>query len=88
MEEIAATKLDVMIRRAGSNVYIARGQDVRKLNSVAARIWSLIDGRHTRDAIASVIAEEYEASLIEITRDVAEFIDAMKAAGFIEVSGL
>jgi len=47
--------------------------DVKVLNDVGARIWSLADGTHTLNDIVALICQEYEADRQQVTTDVADF---------------
>lgn len=52
-------------------------------NLVGAHIWERCDGQHTVAQIAGELAEEYEVSLEEATRDCREFIDGLVAEGLL-----
>jgi len=53
------------------------------LNEVGATIWQLIDGTATVDAIASVVAREFEVATDEAKADVLEFVTSLAGAGLI-----
>ena len=50
-----------------------KGQ-VKVLNPVGARIWSLIDGVHTVREIAATISQEYEVGTAQAENDTIRFI--------------
>jgi hypothetical protein len=53
-------------------------------NPVAARIWECCDGQHSVPQIAAELAEEYDVTLEEATRDCQEFIEGLAAEGLLE----
>ncbi|HWE23345.1 MAG TPA: PqqD family protein [Myxococcales bacterium] len=55
----------------------------RELNEVAARIWSLCDGRRTVRDIAAMIVEEFDVDLATARHDTAEFVQEMLADGLL-----
>ncbi len=59
-----------------------RGQ-VKVLNEVGARVWTLIDGVHSTDQIISTICQEYDTSEDTATQDVSEFLTQLAARGII-----
>ena len=59
---------------------------VKVLNEVGARIWSLADGtRRVRD-IAAAVSAEYQVSQEQAEQDTLEFIGELVARGIISVS--
>jgi len=52
-------------------------------NPVGAHIWERCDGQHNVAQIAGELAEEFEVSLEEATRDCREFIDGLVAEGLL-----
>jgi hypothetical protein len=53
-------------------------------NPVGARIWERCDGEHSVAQIAAELAEEYDVTLEEATRDGQVFIDSLAAEGLLE----
>lgn len=53
------------------------------LNDVAARIWELIDGKVTAEAIRDKIADEYEVTAEEAGADIVHYLKQLEAGGFI-----
>ena len=54
------------------------------LNTVACRIWQLLDGKSGADEIAGIIKEEFDVEEDVLRPDLAEFILQLKEAGLIE----
>ncbi|HYZ88395.1 MAG TPA: PqqD family protein [Myxococcales bacterium] len=54
-----------------------------ELNEVAARIWTLCDGRRTARDIAAVIVDEFEVDAETARRDVAEFVRELLQDGLL-----
>jgi hypothetical protein len=59
------------------------GAPPHELNEVAARVWSLCDGRRTVREIAAVIVDEFEVDAEIARRDVAEFASEMLEDGLL-----
>lgn len=49
------------------------------LNDAGARIFELLDGRHSVQEIATTISEEFEVSLDQARQDVLEFLGELQA---------
>lgn len=75
---------DVRNRQIGNKQLIARGEDVRELNDVAAVIWRLSDGVRSVGQIGDSIATEYEVSSEEALIDVIQFLTEMSDAHFMQ----
>jgi coenzyme PQQ synthesis protein D (PqqD) len=56
------------------------------LDEVGARVWSLLDGEHSRDHIADALAVEYEAPIQQITADVDAFLAQLSTLGLVQVT--
>jgi len=54
------------------------------LNPVGSRIWELLEPPVTYRRLVEVVAEEYDVSPDEAARDVADFVEDLRAAGLIE----
>jgi len=52
---------------------------LHELNSVGARIWELCDGRHSTQAIAHIITEEFDATDEQAHADLDAFLQEMMA---------
>ena len=52
-------------------------------NAVGSRIWSLLEQPMSVDAIAAILADEYDAPVGRIAADVAELLDALQGRGLI-----
>lgn len=53
------------------------------LTGSGANVWDLIDGQRTLGELISTLEAEFEAEDGVIGREVAEFVDALKAAGLV-----
>jgi hypothetical protein len=56
---------------------------VHELNETASLIWTNVDGKHSVDEIAGVIAARYEVELLEAKADVDELIGVLSAKGLL-----
>lgn len=80
-------------RRIGEQTVIVPIKDgagdldsVYTLNEVGTRIWQLIDGATPVQRIVDIVGTEYEVSVQEAAKDVAEFLDILRDAGIIRPS--
>jgi hypothetical protein len=74
---------DVRTRRIGDKQLIARSEDVKELNDVAAVIWRLADGVRSARMISEGVAAEYDVNPEEALDDVIEFLTEMTGAQFM-----
>ena len=54
------------------------------LNTVACRIWQLIDGTKSAEDIIKIMLEEFDADKKTLNLDVENFISQLSEAGLIE----
>ena len=54
------------------------------LNEMGTRIWELIDGQIDVQKMAEQISSEYEVSLEEAKRDIAEFLGSLESVGLVQ----
>ena len=59
-----------------------RGQ-VKVLNDLGARIWSLVDGTHSIEDIIQTIYQEYDTTLEDATTDTTEFLTQLADRGIV-----
>jgi hypothetical protein len=59
-------------------------ESIYVLNPVASRIWGLLRSPIAAEQLAEVIADEFDVSLQEASRDVAEFLDTLSTRGLIQ----
>jgi coenzyme PQQ biosynthesis protein PqqD len=57
--------------------------EVKVLNEVGSRVWESIDGQRTLAQILDAVMAEFDAPREQVTADVMEFIDALKAQGMV-----
>jgi coenzyme PQQ biosynthesis protein PqqD len=62
-----------------------KGQ-VKVLNEVGTRIWSLIDGKRSVSDIIRMIVQEYQVSQKDAENDTLEFLAALNEKGVIDFS--
>ena len=56
---------------------------VRVLNPVGARVWELVDGQRTLDAISRVIAAEFAVDLTRVQIEVPTFCEDLAQRGVL-----
>ena len=57
--------------------------EVKVLNPVGIKVFSLLDGQHSTEAIVREIVEEFEISEGEAAADVTAFLDQLAANGML-----
>lgn len=60
---------------------------VYTLSPVAARIWNLLDGSRSLDAVVDTICGEYDVDRETASRDVAELLASLEEAKLLTESG-
>jgi hypothetical protein len=58
---------------------------IYSLNGTASVIWKLLESPKTMAELAAAVAREYDVEPSRVERDVAEFVNEMKAVGLVEV---
>ncbi len=84
-DHIVKRAIDVRARKVSDRHLVARGDDVRELNEVAAIVWKLADGTRSVAQISQRITEEYEVSGDEALADVTELVADLADGGFVSV---
>jgi hypothetical protein len=82
---------DLVVRKVGEESVIvpvrsrvADLDSVVTLNPVASRIWELLDGQRTSDAIVAALCDEFEVTPEAARTDVDDFIRSLAEAELIE----
>ena len=58
-------------------IVLSESGEVEILNEVGSRIWELMDGTRTLEAIAQTLAEEFEVTAEQAQADLAEFVEQL-----------
>ncbi len=66
-------------------LHVQRG-DYYSLNRVGARVWVLSDGSKTIQDLAMTITEEFDISLEQAEKDIAELAEQLQKEGLVTVS--
>ncbi len=68
-------------RRYGEQGWVVHLKDPANtlLNDAGARIFELLDGRHSVQEIATTVSEEFEVGLDQARQDVLEFLGELQA---------
>lgn len=64
-------------------VIVVDAGEIHQLNLIAGDIWMLCDGTRDEAAIAAQIAANYEADILEVSADVAEFVADCLGRGWL-----
>ena len=75
---IAGETLIIPIARATADL-----ESIFTLNAVGSRIWELLECPVAPSRLVATIAREFDVSPADAARDVAEFLDSLRAAGLI-----
>jgi len=67
----------------GGLVVLSARSEVKVLNPVAIRVFALLDGEHTVQAITDRIVEEFEVDASEAARDVRDFLAELAQHGML-----
>ena len=63
-------------------------QSMYTLNEVGSRIWELIDGGTSVEAIASILTQEYEVEAYQAEADTREFLEQLEQIGAITLMAI
>jgi hypothetical protein len=73
---------------AGEGVILSLDTKVlRGLNAVGARVWELIDGERSIEAISQEIVRDFKIDPARALADVGEFVEDLLTRGLVEPSG-
>jgi len=67
----------------GGLVVLPGRAEVKVLNPAAIKIFSMLDGEHTRAEIARAVCEEFDVSEEDALRDVSVFVDVLASHGML-----
>jgi hypothetical protein len=70
----------------GGLVVLPSDAEVKVINSVGAKVFELLDGEHSLDAITEAVVEEFDISHEEARRDIEAFIGDLEANGMLDVA--
>jgi hypothetical protein len=67
----------------GGLVVLPMKREVKVLNPVAIKIFSMLDGTHTEAQIADAVVEEFETSVEEAVEDIRAFLGDLRRNGML-----
>jgi hypothetical protein len=67
----------------GGLVVLSEKSEVKVLNPVAIKVFGLLDGKHSPEQIAKLVAEEFDVSEEEALRDVNGFLEELESHGML-----
>jgi len=73
----------------GGLVVLPPRSEVKVLNPVGTKIYSLLDGQHTVEEIVAAVVEEFDVAESQARADVEQFLATLEAEGMLaeEASG-
>ena len=74
-------KAESAFRRYGEQGWVVHLKDPANtlLNEVGARVFELLDGRHSVQEIATVVSKEFDVVLEQAQQDVLDFLEKLQA---------
>jgi len=79
LREVAGEHILVPIRSGAADL-----QAIFALNGAALRIWELLDGARTVDAILAAMLERYDVTAEQARADLGAFLQRLLAAGLVD----
>jgi len=67
----------------GGLIVVPGQSEVKVLNPVGAKIYGLLDGSHTEDAIVRAVMEEFEVTEEDARRDYRQFVGELDREGLL-----
>jgi len=67
----------------GGLVVLSGSAEVKVLNPVGIKIYSLLDGEHSVDSIAAAVVDEFEVNEADARRDLDDFLKDLEANGML-----
>lgn len=77
--KIAGETILVPIRQKASDL-----ENIYVFNEVGSRIWELLDGKRGSVEIGEILIEEFEASPVEIEKDLLNFLSSLEEVGLVK----
>lgn len=71
----------------GGLVVLPGRSEVKVLNPVAIRVYSMLDGDHSVDSIVEAVTEEFQVDAATAARDVGDFLGELKEHGLLAAPG-
>ena len=71
----------------GGLVVLPGRSEVKVLNPVAIKVFSLLDGSHSVDSIVAAVTEEFDVSDEQAARDVRAFLGELQSNGLLAAPG-
>lgn len=78
-------KQDLVWREVDGEVVILTSDNklMHVLNDVGSRIWTLLDGEHSKEDILSMVSTEYEGAG-DVKKDVSEYLNELRQLNLLE----
>ncbi|HEY2093389.1 MAG TPA: PqqD family protein [Thermoanaerobaculia bacterium] len=90
-ETVYRTASDVVVRRIGDESvvvpvrsHVGDLDSLFTLNEVASRVWELLDGRRSLDAIIETLCEEFDVTAEVAAKDVEDLIRTLEEAHLVQ----
>ncbi len=63
----------------GGLVVLPKRSQVKVLNPVGSKIYSMLDGKHTHDEIVKAVTEEFDVNEDQARKDVSDFLEQLRS---------
>lgn len=67
----------------GGLVVMPTQREVKVLNPVGIKVYSMLDGTHSEDQIAEAVADEFEVAIEQAAEDVRAFVGELRRNGMV-----
>jgi len=67
----------------GGLVVLPGRSEVKVLNPVAIKVFELLDGKHSIDAIARAVTEEFDIDESQAAADISDFVESLRQNGML-----
>src|SRR5262245_16413179 len=71
------------VKDEGGLVVLPDRSEVKVLNPVGSKIYSMLDGQHSQDEIVRTLMDEFEVSEEQARSDLRGFLDELSSAGML-----
>jgi hypothetical protein len=71
----------------GGLVVVPGRAEIKVLNPVAIKVFSMLDGDHSVDSIVAAVTEEFDVPGDQAARDVQSFLDELQSNGLLAAPG-
>lgn len=81
-----ALRDDLVLRQVGDETLVLdrAGERIHQLNATASYVWGRCDGNTEQQAVAAELADQYQISIEQAARDVAQMLAQLEQLGLLK----